>query len=337
MSQADPMHDLIRTTLHQANHIALFSHIRPDGDAIGSLLGLGLCLQQAGKQVEMILRDGIPQNFRHLPGHEQIKSTPTSNADLWIILDASDPNRIGGLLDGRQPDINIDHHVTNLNYARINFIQPEAVATAAILAESIPLWQLPIPPAAAQALLTGILTDTIGFRTSNMTSDVLRLAANLMDMGADLPELYRRALSTRSYESAMYWGQALARLQRQGTLIWTSLTLQDRQVSGYNGNDDADLNNILSSIDSSEVSILFIEQKNGTVKVSWRAQPGWDVSALALEFGGGGHAPAAGADIPGTLSDVQTRVLQATMAWMQASNQKKQSTINHNQTLSGVK
>jgi phosphoesterase RecJ-like protein len=335
MNQSLSVHEAIRTALHQADSIALFSHIRPDGDAIGSLLGLGLTLQHAGKKVEMVLRDGVPHNFHHLPDYDQIKSVSSSNADLWVVLDASDPNRIGGLLNGRQPDINIDHHVTNLNYGRINFIQPEAVATAAILAESIPLWQFSIPPAAAQALLTGILTDTIGFRTSNMTSDVLRLAAKLMDIGANLPELYRHALSTRSYESAIYWGQALARLQRQGTLIWTSLTLQDRQISGYTGNDDADLNNILSSIEDCDVSILFIEQKNGTVKVSWRAQPGWDVSALALQLGGGGHAPAAGADIPGTLSDVQTRVLQATITWMQDSNQQKQGTIN--QSLSGVK
>lgn len=330
----DSAHEQIRSTLQQANSIALFSHVRPDGDAIGSLLGLGLALQALGKSVEMVLRDGVPHNFRHLAGYHQVQSVNSSTAEVWVALDASDPDRIGGLLNDRQPDINIDHHITNLNYARINLVEPDAVATAAIIAESLPRWGLPLPPAAAQALLTGILTDTIGFRTSNMTPATLRLAANLMEQGADLPELYRRALSTRSYSSAIYWGQALSRLQRQGSLAWTSLTLEDRQASGYSGNDDADLNNLLSSIEECEITLLFVEQKNGTVKVSWRAQPGWDVSALALQLGGGGHAPAAGADISGSLLQVQERILQATLSWMQNTIQQKQGTIN--KTLSGV-
>jgi len=107
------------------------------------------------------------------------------------------------------------------------------------------------------------------------------------------------------------------RLQREERLIWTSLTLADRAAVKYPGNDDADLVNVLSAIDDADLMVIFIEQKGGDVKVSWRAQPGFDVSKIALSFGGGGHAAAAGADINGSLEDVQERVLRATRILLQ--------------------
>lgn len=307
----------IQQALQQAQRICIYSHIRPDGDAIGSLLGLGLALENAGKQVQMVLSDGLPRSFRHLEGSERIQRSPNGEFDLRIVVDASDPQRIGGLLNEITPDINIDHHLTNLNFARINLIEAEAVATAAVLAGHLPAWNLEFTPAVAQALLTGMVTDTIGFRTSNMTPQALHLAADLFAIGGDLPELYRRALSNRSFSATRYWGCALSRLERKNRLVYTSLTLEDRQISGYTGNDDADLTNILSSIDDADIAVLFIEQKDNRVKVSWRAQPGLNVSGIAFQFGGGGHAPAAGADIPGSLVEVMARVLPATEALLE--------------------
>ncbi|HNT53078.1 MAG TPA: DHHA1 domain-containing protein [Anaerolineaceae bacterium] len=308
----------IRELFAGAERILILSHIRPDGDAVGSTLGLGLALQAVGKKVQMVLADGVIRTFRHLPGADQILQEPTDEFDILVTLDASDPRRLGKPLEGRTPDLNIDHHVTNLNFGRLNLVMPEAVATAAILAERLPDWGLPIPPDAAAALLTGLLTDTIGFRTSNMNANALRLGAMLVDQGADLPELYRRALIVRTYAATRYWGLGLSRLNRKGRLCWTTLTLEDRKTSGYQGNDDADLTNILSSIDECDIVVLFIEQHEGSVKVSWRSQPGYDVSQLAFSFGGGGHSAAAGADIPGTLAEVCPRVIQATEAQLKA-------------------
>jgi bifunctional oligoribonuclease and PAP phosphatase NrnA len=134
----------------------------------------------------------------------------------------------------------------------------------------------------------------------------------LMDRGANLAELYNRALVRRSFEADRYWGQGLTRLTREGRLTWTSLTLADRAAAGYTGNDDADLVNVISAIDESDVGMIFVEQPDHRVKVSWRAQPGFDVSQIALSFGGGGHPAASGADIAGNLSEVQERVLAAT-------------------------
>jgi phosphoesterase RecJ-like protein len=134
-----------------------------------------------------------------------------------------------------------------------------------------------------------------------------------MDTGVDMPDLYMRALVRRSYPSARYWGAGLSRLQQDGGIVWTALTLEDRKAAGYGGNDDADLINLISSIDGSQVGVIFVEQVDGHVKVSWRAlETGVDVSALARHFEGGGHAAAAGADIPGTLAEVQPRVLATT-------------------------
>ena len=109
-----------------------------------------------------------------------------------------------------------------------------------------------------------------------------------------------------------YWGAGLSRLAREGGLVWTSLTLADREKIGYAGDDDADLVNVLSSVQDAEVALIFIEQPQNKVKVSWRARPHLDVSEIAFKFGGGGHAAAAGADIEGNLDDIIQRVIEET-------------------------
>ena len=315
----NPLSASVKQLLHNAEHILLISHIRPDGDAIGSLLGLGLSLKTAGKDIQMVLSDGIPRSFRQLLGSCDVARKVKQEYDLSIVLDCSDLLRINGVLGDRIPDLNIDHHVTNLNFAKLNFVDPQAVATSAILAEFLPDWGLEITEPVANALLTGIVSDTLGFRTSNITPNSLRLAACLMEHGANLSELYNRALVNRSFEAACYWGLGLNHLERQGRLIWATLTLEDRIKASYPGSDDADLINLLSSIEDSDVAIIFTEQKENRVKVSWRAIPGINISQIALQFGGGGHPAAAGAEIIGILEDVQQRVLQATQNFLENS------------------
>lgn len=325
----EALNGLIREEFQRAHSVLIISHIRPDGDAVGSLLGLGLALQTAGKQVYMVLADGVPSSFRQLPGANQVlRKIPNESFDLVVVVDCSDLQRIGVVLGNRGPDLNIDHHVTNLNFARINFVSPEAQATAGLLAENLETWGLTVTEPVAKALLTGLVTDTIGFRTSNVTSNTLRLAAWLMDHGANLAELYHRAIVRRGFEAAQYWGQGLSKIQREGRIVWTTLTLSDRIAASYTGNDDADLVNVISAVDETDIGIIFVEQHNQHVKVSWRAQPGWDVSQLALQFGGGGHPAASGADIAGTLPEVQARVLEATRLLVASSENGK----NHKST-----
>ncbi len=308
------IHPIIRARLAAAQKILVVSHVRPDGDAIGSLLALGLALQNAGKQVEMVLNDGIPPLFAHLPGATLVKTVPQAAFDLFITVDCADFKRTGPQFQTlSRPDINIDHHVTNEKFGEINVIVPDAVATCSILTDFLPEWGLEITQPIAAALISGIVTDTLGFRTANTSSACLRQVASLMETGLDMPDLYNRALNKRKFPAARYWGAGLSRLQSADHIVWGTLTLQDRADCGYPGNDDGDLINFISTIEDHAVGMIFVEQDNGHVKVSWRAlQPGVDVSPIAKYFKGGGHPAAAGADIPGQLAEIQAQVLQTT-------------------------
>jgi phosphoesterase RecJ-like protein len=311
---------VIKERLAAANRIIIASHIRPDGDAIGSLLGLGLALRNAGKSVQMILADGVPSSYKHLEGAELIRKHPEDGHDTFITVDCADFKRVGKPFENfGPPDINIDHHVTNERFGKFNLIEAEEVATAAILTNHLTEWGLEITKPVAAALLTGIVTDTLGFRTSNTTPESLRQAATLMEKGVDMPELYMRALIKKSLPAARYWGAGLSSLQTENGIVWGTLTLADRKSAGYGGNDDADLINMISAIDGNKVGMIFVEQSDSHVKVSWRAlESGVDVSQVAKHFKGGGHAAAAGADIEGGLSEVKAAVLQKTREMVKA-------------------
>ncbi|MBI5962979.1 MAG: DHH family phosphoesterase [Chloroflexi bacterium] len=304
----------IRDRLDAAKNIVIASHVRPDGDAIGALLGLGLALRDAGKSVQMILADGVPSSFKYLEGSELIKKEAVGEHDTFITVDCADFKRTGKIFENfGQPDINIDHHKTNEKFGKLNLIEAEEVATSAILTAHLPAWGLKITKPIAAALLTGIITDTLGFRTSNTTPESLRQAATLMETGVDMPEIYMRSLVRKTYPAARYWGAGLSSMQSKNGIVWSTLTLADRKAAGYGGNDDADLINMISAIDGNKVGMIFVEQSNNHVKISWRAlEPGVDVSQVAKHFQGGGHAAAAGADIEGGLSEVQKEVLNKT-------------------------
>jgi phosphoesterase RecJ-like protein len=308
-----PLIQEIGQRLADARRILVVSHVRPDGDAIGSLLGIGLALLESGKDIQMALGDGVPASLRHLTGSDKIVRQVEGDFDLTVVVDCSDIERVGNVLEGRgKPDINIDHHITNLHFAVLNLVEVTAVATSEILAQVLPGWGFSLPQGSVDALLTGILTDTIGFRTSNMSARVLRIAADLVDAGGNLPELYWKALLQKSFNAARLWGSGLSNLQREGKIVWTTLTLADRKKAEYPGSDDADLINMLSFLSETEVALIFTEQPGKKVKVSWRAQSDKDVSQVALRFGGGGHKAAAGAEVSGSLDEVQQRVLEAT-------------------------
>jgi bifunctional oligoribonuclease and PAP phosphatase NrnA len=304
----------IKSHLDNAKNVVVASHVRPDGDAIGSLLGLGLALRSAGKFVQMVLVDGASASFRHLEGSELIVREPKGEHDTFITVDCADFKRVGKFFENYgQPDINIDHHKTNEMFGKLNLIEAEEVATAAILTNYLPVWGYKITKPIAAALLTGIITDTLGFRTSNTNPSALRLCATLMETGVDMSDLYMRSLVKRTFVAARYWGAGLSNMEQKDGIVWSTLTLVDRKKTGYGGNDDADLINMISAIDGNKVGMIFVEQSDSNVKISWRAlEHGIDVSKVAKHFKGGGHAAAAGADIPGKLSEIQPLVLKTT-------------------------
>ena len=312
----------IKERLEKARNILIASHVRPDGDAIGSLLGIGLALKDAGKSVQMVLADGVPASFSYLEGSELVVKEPTGGHDTFITVDCAEFKRTGKIFENfGQPDINIDHHKTNANYGLLNLIEADEVATAAILTNHLPKWGYKITKPIAAALLTGIITDTLGFRTANTNPSALRVCADLMETGVDMPDIYMRSLVRKTFPAAKYWGAGLSSMEQENGIVWGTLTLEDRKRTGYGGNDDADLINMVSAIDGNKVGMIFVEQSDNHVKISWRAlEPGVDVSPIAKHFNGGGHTAAAGADIPGSLSEIQPLVLKTTREMLGLNN-----------------
>ena len=321
MERQHELINIIRTQLQKAKKVLVVSHLRPDGDAIGSLLAIGLSLIEAGKDVQMVLSDGIPENFRFLSGSELVTTKPSGRFDYVIAVDASEIERTDTALNGYgEPDLNIDHHKTNTHFAKINLVEMEAVATAEILTRYLPDFGLKIDQKVANALIAGIVTDTIGFRTTNVYPQVLRLVADLMDLGGELADIYYRTITEQSYSAARYWGAGLSKLKMEDGLVWTTLSLEDRYSAGYPSRDDADLVKILSAIHGTKVAIILTEQLSGYVKISWRLcgslPTDLDVSEIALKFGGGGHKAAAGADVKGNLDEVLEEVLANTREYL---------------------
>jgi len=306
--------EMARAAINAAQRVIILSHERPDGDAVGSLLALTLSLERVGKNVTPVLLEGVPSRFRFLPGADKVKTDIPSGGDLLILVDASDLQRTGFPIKTlpRQPDINIDHHPTNTDFALINIVNHQASATTEILYDIIPQLGLEIDTEVATNLMTGLITDTIGFRTDSVTSRTLEIASELVGIGAPMAEIYARTLNQRSFVSAQYWGRGLNRLERENGILWTSLTVEDRELVGYPGSDDADLVNLLATIEGIQVVLIFIEQVGGKVKVSWRSRPGVNVAEIAFSFGGGGHEQAAGATIEGGMQEIKERVLTAT-------------------------
>jgi len=303
-----------RAAIDRADRIVVLSHERPDGDAVGSLLALTLALRRSGKAVHPALLGGLPNRYAFLPGADLVEKSLPEACDLLIMVDCAAHDRTGFAEEAlpRRPDLNIDHHPTNTAFAAINLVDPQAAATTEILYQALAPWSLELTTEVATNLLAGLLTDTIGFRTSSTRAFSMRMAADLLERGAPLMELYDRAISRMSLVAARYWGRGLARLAHEDGLVWTSLTLEDRKAVGYSGADDADLVNVLMTIDEARAVVLLVEQPGGKVKISWRAEPGIDVSAIATQFDGGGHKPAAGAMLTGSLAEVEEKVLAAT-------------------------
>jgi phosphoesterase RecJ-like protein len=209
------------------------------------------------------------------------------------------------------PLLNIDHHMTNLNFGDVDLVDARASSTAEIVLRLLEYMAVPIDAELATCLLTGIVTDTRGFRTSNVTTQVMEATLRLMNAGASLPYITQRGLDRRSSAAILLWREALSSLQVKGRVAWATISLAMRQAANYVGNGDAGLVSFLVSADDADVAAVFVEREDGRVEVGFRAVPGYDVAQVALQFGGGGHALAAGCNLSGPLEEAQSRVLAA--------------------------
>jgi len=296
----------------------LICHIAPDGDAIGSLTGLGRALHQMGLEPTLACSDSVPSRFDYIPDVETVVQKVNAPFDLVISLDCSDLDRLGHLSQmptfGSVPLLNIDHHVTNLNFGDVNLVDPQASSTAQVVLRLLEHMAVPLDAELATCLLVGIVSDTRGFSTSNVTVQVMEDALRLMKAGASLPHITQHSLNRRSTTAIFLWGAALALAQIEDGVAWTNIPLAMRRTAGYAGNGDAGLANFLVSAAAADVAAVFVEREDGHVEVGLRAMPGFDVAQVALQFSGGGHALAAGCKLPGPLEKAQTRVLNTLRA-----------------------
>jgi phosphoesterase RecJ-like protein len=306
-----------------SRRILLISHVAPDGDAIGSQLGLQWLLQAMGHDVVAANQDGVPQLLRSdqiLPGWQQVVQAPLSakhaagGYDLVVALDCSDLPRLGkvyGPALAHAPLVNIDHHITNLHFGAVNLVDPAASSTAEMVWRVADALGLPMSPQAAQCLLTGIVTDTRSFRVGNVTPALLGVAQQLMEAGAALAPISELALERRNVDTICLWGQALAALRLEERIIWTAIPRAMRR--GCNGVEQSDsgLANFMVGAEEADVALILTEREDGQVDVGMRAAPGFDVAQVALALGGGGHPRAAGCSLSLPLEQATAQVLDA--------------------------
>jgi len=298
-----------------AHRPLLVCHVAPDGDALGSLTGFARALRQLEMSPIAACADAIPSGFDYIPGIESVVRHVNDPFDLVIALECSDLHRLGEFTElphfEQHPLINVDHHITNTEYGDVDIVDPEASSTAEVVLEMVEYLDLSVDESLATSLLAGIVTDTRGFRTSNVTPRVLRAALRLTEAGASLPHVSQRGLDRRPMVAIRLWGAALSLLRFSEGIIWTTIPVDMRREVGYQGNGDAGLVSFLVSASEADVAIVFVEQEDGSVDVGLRATPGFNVARFALRFGGGGHALASGFSAPGPLEEAKERVLSS--------------------------
>lgn len=285
----------------------LIAHPRPDGDTIGCTLALRLALLALGKAPRIACVHPLPGNLDYLPGAAafEVAIPEDADIDLVVAVDMSDLSRTGGIYKPAWAErlklVVIDHHATNDAFGDVNLIEPEAAATALPMARVIHALGIPLRDDIATCLLAALITDTRGLRTETTTPAVLRFVSELVEAGGDYLGVMQRTLDAVPYKQMKAWGVALSRLQLETGIAWTTFPLAEKQALDIEDHDDLDLGNLLSQTREAQLFASLLEMRDGTVKVSLRARPGYDVAWIAKQLGGGGHTQAAGYSLPGSL------------------------------------
>ncbi|MBS3886495.1 MAG: bifunctional oligoribonuclease/PAP phosphatase NrnA [Dethiobacter sp.] len=304
----------IAVRLKSSSNILVTSHIMPDGDSIGSLLGLGLALQQAGHAVTMFSVDGVPDRYSFLDGSEKIveKLPPKVDYDCVVILDCSDQDRIKPIWEQVKEllIINIDHHPTNHFFGNLNYVNPDASATGEIVYQLLLEMAIPVDERVSAALYVAISTDTGSFKFENTTPAAHEVAARLLEAGVKLREITPRVFDLRSRTAICILREALntLRYSEDGSVAWITLTEKEMISCGARDEDLDGVVNYAKNIEGVEVGLIFREKSDGVVKVGFRAHS-IDVSKLAETLGGGGHARAAGCFLEMSIKEAVEKVL----------------------------
>ena len=308
----------IGQALREGGRFAVLSHVRPDGDALGSQLALGLSLKRLGKDVRIWNEEGMLEKYSFLPSANLLTKPPADpeDVDVAIALDTAIQNRLGTALPAVRSAkiwINIDHHPSNPGYGDLVYINPKAPATGQILFELIRSEKLPIDAAIAENLYVAISTDTGSFQYPNTTARTFEIAAELVRAGVDVGRVSQLTYENYPRRRSELLRDLLGtmRFEANDRAASFSLSLATAKKLGVLPEDNEGLIDHLRAIHGVIVAVFFEELADGKVRVSMRSKSEKvNVCAICEKFGGGGHVRAAGARLRGTLAEVEKKILE---------------------------
>lgn len=307
--------DNILEQIQKAEKIVILTHESPDGDAVGSALTMKLMLEKLDKKADVIMTE-YSRMFNFLPSANTIiQESPEKRYDLAISVDCADLKRLmcKEYFEKAKNTITIDHHGSNQMYADINFVNPVSPACCEVLAGLFGYFKIDISKEIGTCLLTGIITDTGGFRHTGITPETFEFTAELIRLGVDETDIYKRTLNTKTRANFELTKRVISRMEllEDGKISFTYIDKKDEDETGAEPGDHEGLVEIGRDIEGVEVSI-FIRQKDeeNAYKISLRSGSTVNVSDVCMMFGGGGHPRAAGALIQGSVEEVKEKLLK---------------------------
>lgn len=317
----------LRQIIETHDRFLITSHVRPDGDAIGSELGMAELLAQKGKQALIANCSSLPPRYRFLDRegrvrryNEEVGPIDLAEIEVVIILDTSAWAQLGRMADfvraTTAKKIIIDHHIGEDDMGAELFKDTSASACGLLVAEAVEHLGCEMTRAAAEPLFIALATDTGWFRFSSTDGRTMRIAARLIDTGIGVDRLYRAIFEEGTLARLKLIGRTLdsIRMTCNGRVAFGSIRLKDLEATGASSQDSEDLVNYTLSITGVEVGMLFVELSSGEIKVSFRSRDGFDCTKVAGLFGGGGHRQAAGATLDVPLPVAEATVLRAVAA-----------------------
>lgn len=306
--------DEILKEIKDAEKIVILTHESPDGDAIGSSLAFKLMLEELGKNADVIIPE-YPRLFNFLPESEQVKKeSDLKKYDLAISVDCTGVKRLAGkeYFENAKRTIVIDHHGSNSMFGDLNYVNPVSPACCEILAGMFEYFQIDITKKIGTCIMTGIITDTGGFRHSGINPETFEFTAELIRKGVNIPDIYKRTLRTVTKANFLLTKRVMDRMEilEDGKVTFAYITLQDEKEVGAEPGDHEGLVEIGRDIEGVEVSIFIRQREESLYKISLRSGNIVNVSDVCLMFGGGGHPRAAGANVQGNVEQVKEKVLK---------------------------
>nr|WP_300004563.1 bifunctional oligoribonuclease/PAP phosphatase NrnA [Tissierella sp.] len=303
--------------IKKSKTILIASHINPDGDNIGSSLALALALKSKEHNIWVLKSDIVPEKFSFLPGIELIEEYDPKNGeiDLFIALDCGDEDRLGdnkSLLEVAKNTINIDHHISNTNFADVNIVDDKAAATGELVYYFIKQMNLEISKDVATNLYTAISTDTGSFKFESVTGDTHRIIADLLDYNIDKNHINLNLYENMSFTQMKLFIKSLATLETfNGAEIgFIKVTQEMLKETGATFEDAEGIISFVRKIATVEAACILKELDKANIKVSLRTKTNLDASKICKAFNGGGHKRAAGCTIYKTIDEAQELVLK---------------------------